>query len=496
MKEVLLSDTLDLPIGRCAYMTNPKFPTQRGRYGDSLPSGIFEILQRGSISRLRSNISSNSDEVKNYCNVFYHSSITGIQQMLMATDVALVEVPKHTALFRKWKETSYVDISRVANNKFHAHIGCDPEIFITAEDGSMVPAFDVLKSKEDSEGYPYWDGYQAEFAPNASECIDILTNRIQTQLHYIGVMCGKLGHKMTMQNTMAVPVEYLTTHKKEYVELGCKPASNAYDDIPLRPNGRETSTRWAGGHLHFTLTPTMNVINCVKELDKVLGVISVAVFRAYDTPTRRTYYGRAGEYRLTKYGMEYRVLSNAWLCHPAATHLMYEIARTVIGNVCCDEELKSDKFTWDITEEEARDCINNCDYVLADKLLARNDEAFTLLIRSMQALRNTNYDHPELYKKWKAIVTTGIHNFLRSPDELSLDWGLTKATKFRNHNMEACTHSLHSEGVLDSYDINTPDVYSMYNSVGHEHPNFDDIEDPFIEDEEFDDEEFDDEDDE
>lgn len=48
----------------------------------------------------------------------------------------------------------------------------------------------------------------------------------------------------------------------------------------------------------------------VKYMDAFLGVPSVI----YDTDVRRRkYYGNAGSFRLTSYGVEYRVLSGYWL---------------------------------------------------------------------------------------------------------------------------------------------------------------------------------------
>jgi Phage phiEco32-like COOH.NH2 ligase-type 2 len=138
----------------------------------------------------------------------------------------------------------------------------------------------------------------------------------------------------------------------------------------------------AGGHLHFGWSEGSRPSNAeckemVKSLDTILGVYCVALFHKYDDKRRRALYGRAGEYRKPPHGLEYRVLSNAWLIHPVYAHLVFEIGRRAINMAGMVDLL------WQASEEEVRDCINNCDLRLAKKLLMRNAVMMKALLQNI-----------------------------------------------------------------------------------------------------------------
>jgi hypothetical protein len=179
--------------------------------------------------------------------------------------------------------------------------------------------------------------------------------------------------------------------------------------------------------MHFSLAAGMEPVTCVKRLDAVLGVVSVGLFQKYDDPRRRHLYGKAGEYRLTKYGIEYRVLSNAWLVHPALHMFVYEMARRVLGTV--NERVSDEEFAawWDITEDEARTCINRCDARLARTLLERNAGQLLHLLTLMPSADSA--------EEWVRLIYDGVHTGLRTPDKLSSAWnGFEKYVSYRDED--------------------------------------------------------------
>lgn len=106
---------------------------------------------------------------------------------------------------------------------------------------------------------------------------------------------------------------------EEHRKLGCDADYNAWN---LKMNPRPDNTtrlRTAAGHIHIGWTKDENPRNIhffkqcaavVKQLDYYLGLPSLIWDR---DDRRRKLYGKAGAFRAKPYGVEYRVLSNAWI---------------------------------------------------------------------------------------------------------------------------------------------------------------------------------------
>jgi hypothetical protein len=232
------------------------------------------------------------------------------------------------------------------------------------------------------------------------------------------------GAKLTLKNTFNIPFEQLAKDDPKYVAFGCNPSLNAYGDETPKVDPISYPIRSAGGHLHLsTSLRDEKLIQVVKNLDRILGVVSVSMFQYYDDPRRRALYGKAGEYRTPTHGLEYRVLSNAWLCHPAITHFVFELARLVMGQRVIPLE------TWNITEDEARKCINDCDVGLAHQLLHRNMDTLEAMLWALPgieySMNNASMDKKQpILDAWKAVIFEGVDKFLKTPDEPSEKWVL------------------------------------------------------------------------
>lgn len=113
--------------------------------------------------------------------------------------------------------------------------------------------------------------------------------------------------------------EYINSQPPAALELGCEPDFNAWEDgrANPRPNGN-LDFRTGAGHVHVGWLKGADInmahldacVALTKQLDYYLGIPSLL----YDKDNkRRTMYGAAGAFRPKSYGVEYRVLSNAWL---------------------------------------------------------------------------------------------------------------------------------------------------------------------------------------
>jgi hypothetical protein len=308
-------------------------------------------------------------------------------------------------------------------------IGADPEVFIKKGDGSLFPAFEFLGGKDDVSGalaHEYWDGYQAEFRFPPFDCMDVLVTYVARGLRNIMTAARAKDAKASLdvRTTVDIPVERLTSDLTDHVQFGCTPSLNVYGDTVDFIPGSEVPFRSSGGHLHFSvpdgsdnkLIPLM-----IKDLDRILGVIGVSVFQRYDDPRRRFLYG-----------FEYRVLSSAWMLAPGLTQFVYEMARHIVGYVI---NTGKQATWWDVTDAEAKECINNCDVSLAHKLLNRNTAGLKALLLAMPQY--------ESIVPWEAVerclpmIYNGVHTVLRDPDNFSHTWKLELDAKKHPHVLAA-----------------------------------------------------------
>lgn len=257
-------------------------------------------------------------------------------------------------------------------------MGTDPEFFITKA-GSIVPAFDHLPDKHGSGDGLFWDGFQAETTVEPPWLYDRANGTLELA-HSVGDQLRKLtkkGLNIAPQSVWHVPKDMLQFAADAHVALGCDPSRNAYAVEGRRVlEPRRLEWRFAGGHVHFSLSSwerDRNLVRyLVKTLDAGLGIPSVCLAQNYDHFIRRRYYGLAGEYRLPLHGLEYRTLSNYWLIDPVAFALTFDLARHVLN--LGRARLRS---IFVGSERAIQDTINYCDVRSAKDFMRLNREFYT-----------------------------------------------------------------------------------------------------------------------
>lgn len=310
--------------------------------------------------------------------------------------------------------------AKFLRNRYHNYIGADPEIFAVDKNGAVIPAFEFLDGPTGSYGdYPsaYWDGYQAEFSFSAPSCMDVLVSRISQGLRAIRERANTVvkGARLSPYSTHDIPEQRRYNDPPQFVQFGCTPSVNVYEKSLPQQDGRAVPFRSSGGHMHFSVDKKKLIPNYVKALDSVLGVVCVSLFQKYDDPRRRSMYGRAGEHRLPKYGFEYRVLSSAWMLTPGLVQFVYEMARHIIGNVNAHKGVFPE---WVVSEEEVRECINNCDVGLAHSILKRNAVTLRRLLLCMPG----GFANVGAVDRFIEAIFAGVHTIVRDPENLSEDW--------------------------------------------------------------------------
>lgn len=312
-------------------------------------------------------------------------------------------------------------------------LGTDPEIFAVDAQGEIIPAWTYLPGKEapinyqrnNRTGAAYWDGFQAEFTTSRGDtCLLWVSDNIQAGLKTIHDAAAKVGGKLTIDTVLPVNPDILQTEALEHVQFGCAPSYNAYGLQGNIEDGRNVPYRFAGGHLHFgignlTREPEARekaIQKYVKALDTVLGVASVSLLGELDNPIRRRFYGQPGEYRMPVHGFEYRTLSNAWLCHPLAMNMVFDLARSVCG--LADEDMLE---PWQGSEEETIEIVMNNDVTKAREVLDRNKTMFRGICKVITGAHYYAPHHLDLaFKVWR----NGIDSVVENPKDIVGNWNL------------------------------------------------------------------------
>jgi Phage phiEco32-like COOH.NH2 ligase-type 2 len=355
----------------------------------------------------------------------------------LVTKASITECEKIEEEYIKY---SISNLSTILTGK--KFIGSDPEVFIVNEKEEIIPAFDFLGSKSapstTSNVVPfggnklYWDGFQAEFETTPNDCLSYVVDSVHCGLR--GALEEARKHnpnaKLSIKNVMDIPQSLLDSSKPEHVGFGCMPSLNAYGTSSERRDGRLVDFRPAGGHIHFGIGKHTEekAIPIVKALDAIIGVACVALFAELDDPRRRTLYGLAGEYRLPSHGIEYRVLSNAWLCHPLIMNLVFDLSRKVV--------FLSQKGlfarVWKSDEKEVISCINNLDVNKAKDMLDRNKDMFIALCKASYS----PYTFSESTSKYLEAIFNGFRNgvgtMVKDPANITDNWLLQN--KWLAHN--------------------------------------------------------------
>lgn len=327
-------------------------------------------------------------------------------------------------LRKEWEDLVATEFFRVSR-RLSCTVGTDPEIFVT-RGSEVIPAWEFLGSKKNpshykgEDGYKgdlYWDGFQAEFTtPDYLTCLMGLGATIHYALRGLHSLIPS-GAQLSLSSVVPVDPEVLATAKDEHVAFGCAPSKNVYGLRGNTEEGRNVPYRFAGGHIHLALDAAgkERVEDIVRAMDAVLGVACVSLFADYDSPIRRKFYGQAGEYRTPAHGLEYRVLSNAWLSHPAIYHMVFDLARAAAGVVTSGFRIQD---LWGTKEEETVRVIQENDVEGARRVLDENRRVFTQILYTAGSQYSSGPGQDLAWDTW----TKGMGHLVAEPRNISKNW--------------------------------------------------------------------------
>lgn len=310
--------------------------------------------------------------------------------------------------------------------------GTDPEIFAFKADGTVLPAWEYLQSEETAERWyqktvdpeeikRFWDGVQAEFCPPAGVCLEDMMEGVRNGLKAVREAARQKDNtaELGLSSTAVLSDVQLLSADPKNLAFRCSPSFNVYGDCGNDlPDPLKFNERYSGGHIHLGTTrkftgPVIGEI--VRALDGIVGIAGVSLAAGIDDPRRRRYYGRAGEFRLPEHGLEYRVLSNFWLSHPAIAHLVFGLFRHAakLG------QSGLYGLYWEADQDRVRDIINNCDVAGARAILKANRAVLATLM-------DKEWPHDKAALAAVRTIENGLASAIKDPADITGNWLLNE----------------------------------------------------------------------
>lgn len=211
-------------------------------------------------------------------------------------------------------------------------IGCDPEFFARSRDShefiSCIPFVKGTKEKPQplpGGGFVMRDNVAVEFGIPPASDVDTFVNSITTTLADLTDYLPKHLELVAVPSANFPPTEL---EHEEAKEFGCEPDYCAWkEDInEPPPDAADGTFRSCGGHVHVgcdLLLESQSKLDFIKLMDCMHGNISTVLDSGKAAIERRQLYGKAGCFRPTDYGVEYRTMSNFWCGSERLIRLIY-----------------------------------------------------------------------------------------------------------------------------------------------------------------------------
>jgi len=328
------------------------------------------------------------------------------------------------------------------NIPFPIFFGGDPEFFVADKRGKILNSDQFFPHKTkpytinlnygSGKGKLYFDGIQAEFGMSPAICRVYFIMAVK---QILSAAKNKIGeHKIVLKPSVRIRKDILVNAHPDAKIFGCMPDYNAYTLSVNTPemNAERHPYRYAGGHIHIGLIKSGHSrpqykrqrellenetehINWIKSLDFFVNLLTLPLDNSPASKRRRSKYGKAGCFRPTPYGIEYRSLSCWWLKSPIFVSLVLGLAKLGTA-VAYSNNYKKLLEMLNIEEEDVRRAIDESDVKYA-KRVWRSSRALFSGIRPRISI---------LHSKYSEIVNVNIKNVVYLQPLTLLDYLITR----------------------------------------------------------------------
>jgi len=218
------------------------------------------------------------------------------------------------------------------NNKIKNFLlGTDPEMFLYSEEQQkVIPVCGLVGGTKkdplpisDIKGFSLQeDNVALEFTIPPVGNIEDWVNNINFVKNYASETVLKPKNLIPLYVASArFAEEDLQTEQAQH--MGCDVSYNAWTFQPHEVDRSDFNLRTTGMHIHvgYDNPDPETSLEIIRAMDLFLGVPSVILDPDVE---RRKMYGKAGDYRLKSYGVEYRVLSGYFLNNDELLKWVYQ----------------------------------------------------------------------------------------------------------------------------------------------------------------------------
>lgn len=342
----------------------------------------------------------------------------------------------------------------IQQNYITPSLGCDPELFV-ARDGKVIGSEKVmpeggvifrhgvtyLNANEFGENKVVMDGVQVELHPMSATCREALCTNIGKCFQYLDERLKQVKADIDFSQLIEVSQDEFDSLSGDSKRLGCMPSFNVYkgEGGKLKVKGETYRKRSAGGHIHLGDDGSRTINKVLKDakkliplMDAIVGNTSVLIDRDPANAIRREVYGRAGEHRLPKYGIEYRTPSNYWLRDYVLMSMVMGLSRFAV-NILHSGKKNYDEFMSVVDTDDIRKAINENDFELAWKNFTKIEPMIMALVDETQS--NSPYPlHKHNIEAFKHFIKMGIDHWF--PLEGTTERWIRNANNGRGYGWE------------------------------------------------------------
>ncbi len=296
-------------------------------------------------------------------------------------------------------------------------ISFDPEAFLADSNGEVKSSIPILQRDKHNPiildkktgTQIFSDNVLCEFSFNPSKSKDELIKKYRGALQKIQSHIGKDYRILPQSAHICKDEDLVESFGVNPKEIGCSPSlcfrrkeikQLKFEDASS-PNMRSGSN-----HLHLS-SPVLKTLtdkeNILRLIEIFVGMASVIWDKDPTSIERRKVYGKSGEMRLPSEGegrIEARFLSNYVMRSPKLIDLTYDLSEYALSHMY---NKTYEKVFASVNEEEVEKAINECDAVLAVKVL-NNAGLPKNLMKKVMIQKDVNITASDLYKNWKIKI--------------------------------------------------------------------------------------------
>lgn len=296
-------------------------------------------------------------------------------------------------------------------------LGTDPELMVADRTGKIVSAIPVVgRDKYDPLDYDgikvYYDNTMIEATTIPAASKESFISSIRDAFECIH---GVIGDDFSI---VTVPSSYFSEEEclhPDAIVSGCAPEFCAYKAEMCFPPEFEDTFRSAGGHIHIGrsdfeqfsegdaeknkefLLSSKSKLKIIKLMDVFVGCPMTLLDNSEASLQRKRLYGKAGRFRPTDYGVEYRTPSNFWLSSPKTAELIWDLTMMALESAK-GNSVKSADCT------KAFNAINSDDDAVALELVEKHIPSE--LCEKIKALRDASFQ--DIREEWSVASLSGV----------------------------------------------------------------------------------------